>query len=107
MLFRSYVLPVREGVKRYQKLEVVPFDSARKFSSVHIKGEKEYILIKGAPEKILPNVSRYYDEAGKVCSLTNRSILRKKWNEMANQAIRVLAVAVSEKKLRRKAILKI
>ena len=95
----SYVLPVREGVKRYQKLKVVPFDSARKFSSVHIKGEKEYILIKGAPEKILPNVSRYYDEAGKVCSLTNRSILRKKWNEMANQAIRVLAVAVSEKKI--------
>ncbi len=97
----SFVLPVSEKTKHYQKTEEVPFDSARKFSSVQIKGEKEYVLIKGAPEKILPKVSRYYDESGKICSLTNRSILQKKWNEMAHQAIRVLAVAVSEKNVSR------
>ncbi len=46
-------------------LEKIPFDSAKKFSAVKIKAEKEKVLIKGAPEILLPHILDSYDSEGR------------------------------------------
>ena len=48
-----------------QILEKIPFDSAKKFSAVKIKVEKERVLIKGAPEMLLPHIRDAYDSDGR------------------------------------------
>ena len=93
-------VPARNGVR---KLSSVPFDSARKFSAVSLAGDVPggaITLVKGAPEKLLPHCTRYYDENGRVCPLPSRLFLENKMKEMTGHAIRVLALAVSEKPVR-------
>ena len=74
----------------------MPFDSAHKFSAAHIKGKQDLILIKGAPERIVSACTRYYDEKGRARPLLDKSPVRRKWNEMTQNAVRVLALAVSD-----------
>ena len=40
--------------------------------------------------------TRYYDEKGRIRPLLDKSPLRHKWNEMTQNAVRVLALAVSD-----------
>lgn len=40
-----------------EKVDNIPFDSAIKYSATEVKGEYNYTLIKGAPEKIIENVN--------------------------------------------------
>lgn len=74
----------------------VPFNSTNKFSAVSITNKDVPItLIKGAPEKILSKCTSYYDEYGKVQSLTGLSSLNKTLTNMSSRAVRLLAVATS------------
>ena len=92
----EYVLPLSPNLEPADERGRVPFDSARKFSAVRLRGAKAITLVKGAPEKILPACHRYYDADGKVRDLQNRSRVSSAWNEMTGHAMRVLALAVSE-----------
>ncbi len=66
----EYVLPKRRLKGVYRTEEAVPFDSARKYSAVRVRGGSmpgpgdDLILIKGAPERLLARCTRYYDEKG-------------------------------------------
>ena len=92
----NFALPLSKNTQGYTTLETVPFDSAHKFSAAHIKGKQDLILIKGAPERIVSACTRYYDEKGRVRPLLDKSPVRHKWNEMTQNAVRVLALAVSD-----------
>ena len=100
----KFVTPGNTALRnRYKRADAVPFDSTRKFSAARILpsgqqtgGDTGYILVKGAPEKLLPCCTRFYNEKGQVCQLPGRLHLEKKMKELTNRAVRVLALAVSE-----------
>ncbi|QHI72105.1 calcium-translocating P-type ATPase, PMCA-type [Aminipila terrae] len=75
----------------------LPFNSTNKFSSVTITNKNVPLtLIKGAPEKILPKCTRYYDEHGNIQSPLNLTAITKTLNSMSAKAIRLLAIAASD-----------
>ncbi len=73
----------------------VPFNSTNKYSATTIEGDKHITLIKGAPEKLIQNCKYYYDENGNKAKFDGK-VLNQKIDELANRAIRVLAVATSD-----------
>lgn len=76
----------------------LPFNSTNKFSSVTISNKGiPMTLVKGAPEKILSKCTSYYDEYGKIQPLASLSNLNKSLHKMASSAVRLLAVAASDK----------
>lgn len=79
----------------YTREVLVPFDSAKKFSAVRLRGPRELVLIKGAPEKLLSCCTAYYDRDGTVRPLGNRRMLERKWREMTSVAMRVLVLAAA------------
>jgi len=82
--------------KNIRKQNVVPFSSDLKFMATTITGDWRTTLIKGAPEKILPFCTRYYDEAGSVKPFNNRIKTEKLLKEMTKKAVRIIAIATSE-----------
>ncbi|MDD7430206.1 MAG: HAD-IC family P-type ATPase [Oscillospiraceae bacterium] len=84
-----------EGV---EKLANIPFNSDNKYSAttVSVNGEK-LTLIKGAPEKIVERCKYFYDPKGEKVPVSGNWVIDDKMNEMAGRAIRVLALAVSDK----------
>ncbi len=77
----------------------VPFNSTNKYSATTVEGKigtsKNITLIKGAPEKLIQNCKYYYDENGNKAKFDSK-VLNEKIDELANRAIRVLAVATSD-----------
>jgi len=83
---------------RFSKRIEIPFDSSRKRMSVIVKDNKKYTLyIKGAPDVLLKRCNRYL-ENGKTRSLgeAKRKEILKENENLANQALRVLAVGYRE-----------
>lgn len=76
--------------------DTVPFDSAKKFSMARVKGDYDLWLIKGAPERLLDKCSFYYDSNGKKQKLTSTAAINSKIDELANRAIRTLALVTYE-----------
>lgn len=90
---------VEKDEKSFGTLEhvsTIPFSSARKFSATQVAGDWNTTLIKGAPEKILPNCSTYYDQDGKKATFTKLEELDNKINELAKKSIRVLILATTD-----------
>lgn len=81
------------------KVASIPFNSTNKYSATQVSGEYNYTLIKGAPEKILQRCKYYFDENGEKKEFTNAQKLDGRINELAEKAIRMLALAVSEDNL--------
>ncbi len=77
----------------------IPFNSENKYSATYVHGDFNYTLIKGAPEKIISKCTSCFDENGNKQS-ANFDELNKQIDELANRAIRVLAVAVTESELK-------
>ncbi len=74
----------------------MPFSSINKYSCAQVKGAYNLTLIKGAPELIVPNCTRYMDKDGVRRKLTSPAGLKKSMQEMTERAVRLLALAVSE-----------
>ena len=81
----------------------IPFNSTNKYSATQVDGQYKLTLIKGAPEKILQRCSHYYDENGNKQAF-DMGKLNAKIDELANRAIRVLALATSEDALGEEAL---
>ncbi len=72
--------------------DTVPFDSAKKYSMAKVSGDYNLWLIKGAPERLLDKCSYYYDSDGLKQPLASTAAINAKIDELANRAIRTLAL---------------
>lgn len=90
------VLPLTDEQDGYAVRHMLAFDSARKFSAVHIHRQQPVYLVKGAPEKLLPACKAYVDANGESRPLTEQAVLRRQWKAMTDQRERVLALAMAE-----------
>jgi Ca2+-transporting ATPase len=84
--------------KDFVRVHENPFDSVRKsMSTVHKTAKKKIVFAKGAPEEIIDSCNRILIN-GKVRPLTpkDKKDLLHKNKEMAEQALRVLAMAYKE-----------
>lgn len=81
----------------------IPFNSTNKYSATQIDGARRITLIKGAPEKILQRCATYYDMNGEKQPF-DMNKLNAKIDELANRAIRVLAIATSDDALGEEAL---
>lgn len=75
-----------------------PFDSRYRYEAVHLLSEGEQLtLVKGAPELLLPSVSRFVGKGGEAQALTPdaRNALHHSWHEAAGKGERVIAVCLS------------
>ena len=89
-----------ENIKNIDKVRTISFSSVNKYSATEIKGEYNFTLIKGAPEKILNRCKYYYNENGdKIDFALNKGKIDNLINELANRAIRVIAIAITEESL--------
>ncbi len=82
----------------YKRVGEIPFDSSRKcMTTIHDHGRKRLAYVKGAPEVVLNKCTRVLRN-GRVVRLTRKlkdEILRVN-DEMADSALRVLAMAYKE-----------
>ncbi len=81
--------------KEYARINEIPFDSERKMmTTIHKIGNKYRIITKGAPDVLLKRCTKYVD-GDKIYPLNSQNIskLEKENNNMANDALRVLAVS--------------
>ena len=76
--------------------DTVPFDSAKKYSMAKVSGDYNLWLIKGAPERLLDKCSYYYDAQGNKQPLNAHAAINAKIDELANRAIRTLALVTYE-----------
>ncbi len=75
-----------------------PFDPRNKFSALAVSGDMNTTLIKGAPDAILAASTHYISAQGQrqpIPSLMRRT-LEKQLQTLGQQAVRMLALAVSE-----------
>ena len=82
-------------------LSRIPFSSVTKFSAAEIVyNNKPLFLIKGAPEKILPNCSKYFDDNGTLKEITNPRKMQNVMDGFTKSAVRLLALAASDVPIR-------
>lgn len=85
-----------EEMKIMPRVSEIPFDSSRKLmTTVHaLKNGRYRIITKGAPDVLL-NKCTYYEEQGSIKDLDKSffELLKNKNEQMAEKALRVLAVA--------------
>ncbi len=77
----------------------VPFTSDRKYSAVRLllkKDKKQFCIVRGAPELILPNTDSILTPCGRVETSFDKNKIAAKMREMTSQAVRVLAVAICD-----------
>lgn len=92
----TFACKLRESGKQIHTRKVTPFSSDLKYMSTTVEGDWNATLIKGAPEKLLPSCTRYYDESGIISSFTDKTKVTNMMKDLTQKAARIIAVAVSE-----------
>lgn len=93
------VLGFAAGRSSYEKIATVtsiPFNSDNKYSATTVSGGFNGTLIKGAPEKVLKKCKYFFDNEGKKQEIKDNWVVDEKIDQLAQRAIRVLALAVSD-----------
>ncbi len=89
----------KELLHKYPQLDVIPFDSDKKFmATLHKENERRHIVYtKGAPEIILSHAD-YYLKGDKPTRLTDkkREEFQHKFEALSKKGLRILAVAFKE-----------
>jgi Ca2+-transporting ATPase len=74
-----FVLPTLATPEEIDLVEVIPFNSSRKFSASQVVHSHETLtLVKGASEVVLENCSHYLDADGNKIALTDQESLLEK-----------------------------
>ena len=86
----------REGRPAATVVSHLPFQSQSRFEAVRLSSPYA-IIIKGAPELLLPKVTRLFNADGALVDANDSElqILRQSWHEAATKGERVLAVCTS------------
>jgi Ca2+-transporting ATPase len=77
-------------------VDLIPFNSTRKFSATQVTGDRTLTLVKGAPEVILQNCVRCLDADGNAIDLGDPDALQTAMSQLSSRAMRLLAVAVTD-----------
>lgn len=83
----------------YRIIKEFPFDSERKRMSVIVtdKSERKFLIVKGAPEVLLPRSKNTMTKSGvKTLDTIAKEKLNQKIDQMAGQALRILGIAIKE-----------
>lgn len=84
----------------YQNMERiadVPFDSTRKMmTTIHKNGNKYRVITKGAPDVLIKHCTNYYQNGEIVPIYSKKEDIEIQNNNMANDALRVIAVAYKD-----------
>lgn len=76
------------------------FSSDKKYSATQIKGNTNLTFYKGAPEKLIEKCTKFVDENGQELDfLTKKNEIEDKVSQLANRAMRVIALAYSHSSL--------
>ena len=97
-LAAHYGMDRREQEKEYPRISEIAFDSVRKMmSTFHRKGSQTFTCTKGAPDEVLKKCDSILVH-GKRTPLqeSHRRQIREAMREMADQALRTLAIAMKE-----------
>ena len=76
----------------YRISSKAPFDSDKKSSSVSLSGKRELVFIKGAPERLLADISGYMRASGEVLKL-DKSTFSKFLTSLTEKGKRVILMA--------------
>lgn len=90
----EYAATLPEKGQVAAKGRVIPFNSESKFMATTTAEGLTYI--KGAPERILPYCTGFYDDNGYFVPALNKGRLEAVMHSMSAQAARLIALAVSE-----------
>lgn len=86
-------------IKKYRKIDEIPFDFARRRMTVVIKDEnkKTYMITKGAIEELL-EISDYIEENGKITKNDEKKKeeIQKRVNELNKKGYRILGLAIKK-----------
>lgn len=93
----QFVSRLKRGNRKLQKTGSIPFSSSAKFMATTVSGDWNTTLIKGAPEKILPFCTECYSDSGAVLPFSDKAKVDDLLKELADKAVRVIAVAVSDR----------
>ena len=88
-------LKTDEKIKR-RIIDKTPFNSESKYSTATLDNGKTYI--KGAAEKLLPNVNYYLNHQGEEKILLNRKLITNMADSLTKKGIRVLVLCYSKDK---------
>jgi P-type Ca2+ transporter type 2C len=77
-------------------VDLIPFNSTRKFSATQVTGDRALTLVKGAPEVVLQNCTRYLDAEGNAVDLSDQGALQAAMKDLSSRAMRLLAVTVTD-----------
>ncbi|QIB70780.1 calcium-translocating P-type ATPase, PMCA-type [Aminipila butyrica] len=94
------------GHDHLEKFTLLPFSSQDKMMITAVSKGWNAILVKGAPEKILPHCTHYYDETGEACVFTSRFAVERMLKDFTEKAMRVIVIAVAPPKTHTPAQLK-
>lgn len=79
------------------RINEISFDSKRKLmTTIHKIGSKYRIITKGAPDVLLKRCTRYYDDGNIQTIYSKISSIENQNNEMAEKALRVIAVSYKD-----------
>lgn len=94
-LAKAQGIDVESLSRRFPRLAELPFDSAHKFmATFHLEGDQVAVWVKGAPDVLLDYCTHSLTPAGaQALDPDQRALLAKQNEELAGQAMRVLAVA--------------
>lgn len=81
-----------------KRINEIPFDSDRKMmTTIHVVNGKYRIITKGAPDVLLKRCNKCYDNGNTVILDNSKKMRIEQYNDkMAEQALRVIAVAYSD-----------
>lgn len=88
--------------QQYKQVAVLDFSSERKTMSTIVSGDnnQNWVLLKGAPERVLNRCSGYITQDGNVKSFQNakeeKEQIKKVINDYASRGLRMLAVAMAK-----------
>ncbi|MBQ9783755.1 MAG: calcium-translocating P-type ATPase, PMCA-type [Clostridia bacterium] len=82
----------------WQVVDRIPFDSGRKFSAVSVRGRGATVLVKGAPERLIPYLEYAYDKEGRAVPFSPLSYdFLRQVSSMTGEGGRVLLLAEGER----------
>ena len=92
----EYVKPQAAKLPLCRRGFTLPFHSANKYSVTEITGEAQAVLVKGAPEKLLPNCRFAYDEKVGKGGFIHRGKVNETLAAAARDGMRLIALCEAE-----------